>query len=126
MFLSGDLRLDSGATATKKLYVCGSFRFLREIEELEGQLQREKIEYVASKGKDSHGIRGCLEKIDAADIVCVVNPGGYVGRSVSVDIGYAYARGKPIYVTHAIGDPPVMNLLSGVLSRKKLIELLKK
>jgi nucleoside 2-deoxyribosyltransferase len=98
------------------LYVCGSFGFLREIEELEGQLQKESIEYVAPKGRDSHGIRGCLEKIDAADIVYVVNPGGYVGRSVSVDIGYACARGKPIYVTHVIDDPPVMSLLAGVFS----------
>jgi nucleoside 2-deoxyribosyltransferase len=117
--------LHLGLSTTKKLYVCGSFKFLREIEELERKLQRESIEHAISKREDSRGIQGCLEKINRADVVYVVNPGGYVGRSVSVDIGYAYARGKPVYAMHAIDDPPVMNILSGVLSQKELVELLK-
>jgi nucleoside 2-deoxyribosyltransferase len=69
---------------------------------------------------------GCLEKINQADVVYVVNPGGYVGKSVSLDIGYAYAKNKPIYVLHPIGDPPVMSLVKGVLSFKELINLLKR
>jgi nucleoside 2-deoxyribosyltransferase len=108
------------------MYICGSFKFLSEIEELEMELKREGIKYAVSKGTDRGGIRGCLEKIDGADAVYVVNPGGYVGKSVSVDIGYAYARGKPIYATHSIDDPPVTGLLAGVLSHEKLIELLKR
>jgi hypothetical protein len=112
-------------SVTKKLYVCGSFKFLREIEELERKLRRENIVYIISKRSDVRGIRGCLEKIDRADMVYVVNPGGYVGRSVSVDIGYAYARGKPIYAEHAMDDPPVMNILAGVLCHEGLISLLK-
>ena len=82
------------------LYVCGSFRFLREMNELEGMLKEEEIEYLMSKKEDGREILGCIEKIDEADFVYVVNPGGYVGRSVCVDIGYAYARKKPIYVMH--------------------------
>jgi len=114
-----------GLSSTKKLYVCGSSKFLHEIEELEARLRRENVEYLVSKRTSSRGIRGCLEKIDHADIVYVVNPRGYVGRSVSVDIGYAYARGKPVYALHSIDDPPVMDLLTGVLSYAELIELLK-
>ena len=98
---------------------------MREMEELEGKLKEEKIGYRISKKVDSRGILGCLEKIDEADVVYVVNPGGYVGRSVSVDIGYAYARNKPIYVMHPIDDPPVMKLVNGVLSFEELIDLLK-
>lgn len=52
---------------TKKLYICGSFKFLHKIEELEEKLQRENIEYITSKRTDSCGISGCLEKIDGAD-----------------------------------------------------------
>jgi len=110
---------------TKKLYTCGSFKFLREIEELEEKLRREGIQYAVSKRPDNRGMRGCFERIDDADLVYIVNPSGYVERSVSVDIGYAYARGKPIYATHVIDDPPVMNLLAGVLTYERLIELLK-
>jgi len=74
---------------------------------------------------DVCGILGCLEKIDQANVVYVVNPDGYIGKSVSIDIGYAYAKNKPIYVLHPIGDLPVMSLVKGVLSFKELINLLK-
>jgi ABC-type uncharacterized transport system substrate-binding protein len=109
----------------KRVYVCGSFKFLSQIEELEKMLRKESIEFIVSKSLDIHGILGCLEKIDEADVVYVVNPDGYVGKSVSIDIGYAYAKNKPIYVMHPIDDPPVMSLVKGVLSFKELINLLK-
>jgi len=109
----------------KRVYVCGSFRFLSQIEDLENMLRREGIEFVVSKSLNVRGIIGCLEKIDQADIVYVVNPKGYVGKSISVDIGYAYAKNKPIYVMHPIDDPPIMSLVKGVLSFSELINLLK-
>jgi len=109
----------------KQVYVCGSFRFMDKIEELEMMLKKENVEFLVSKNMDVRGILGCLKKIDQADVVYVVNPEGYVGKSVSVDIGYAYARNKPIYVMHPIEDPPVMNLVSDVLSFEELIHLLK-
>ena len=109
----------------KKLYVCGSFRFTREMEELEGRLKKENVEYQISKKMDSRGIMGCLKKIDNADVVYIVNQEGYIGKSVSVDIGYAYARNKPIYVMHLVDDPPVMDLINGILSPKALIDFLK-
>jgi len=110
----------------KKVYVCGSLRFTREIEELEHRLKEEKIKHEASKRKNSHGIRGCLNKIDHADVVYVVDPEGYIGKSVAFNLGYAYAKNKQIYVTHVVDDPPVMDLISGVLSLEELIELIKK
>jgi len=76
----------------KRVYVCGSFRFLDKIEELETMLRKEDIESIVSKTRDARGIVGCLEKIDDADVVYVVNPEGYVGKSVCLDIGYAYAK----------------------------------
>jgi hypothetical protein len=108
----------------KRVYVCGSFRFMNEIIELENKLKRANIEHRISK-MGQHGILGCLKNIDESDIVYVVNPEGYVGRSVCVDIGYAYARKKPIYVMHSIEDPPVMSLTQGVLSFEELIVSLK-
>lgn len=98
---------------------------MREIEELEHQLKKNGIIYETSKKMNSRGILGCLEKIDNADIVYVVNPGGYVGKSVSVDLGYAYAKHKTIVVMNPVDDPPIMNLTNGVLSPKALVEFLK-
>lgn len=40
-----------------------------------------------------------LRKIDLADRVLVVNPGGYVGESTSREIAYARTAGKPISFT---------------------------
>ena len=41
-----------------------------------------------------------LRKIDLADRVLIVNPGGYVGESTRREIAYARATGKPITFTH--------------------------
>lgn len=40
-----------------------------------------------------------LRKIDLADRVLIVNPGGYVGESTRREIAYAHAVGKPITYT---------------------------
>lgn len=109
----------------KRLYVCGSFRFAVEIEQLELKFKEEGIECQVSKKMDSRGILDCLRRIDESDIVYVFNPKGYVGKSVSVDIGYAYAKNKTIFAIDRVDDPPVMDLVSAVLSPKELIDSLK-
>ena len=40
-----------------------------------------------------------LRKIDLADRVLVVNPGGYIGESTSREIAHARATGKPVSFT---------------------------
>jgi hypothetical protein len=109
----------------KRLYICGSFRFASEMAELEHTLKETNIEYQIANKIDARGILGCLKRIDDADVVYVVDPDGYVGKSVCVDIGYAYAKNKSIYVMHAVDDPPLMGLTSGVLSPEALIGFLK-
>lgn len=46
-----------------------------------------------------------LRKIDLADRVLIVNPGGYIGESTRREIAYAEEAGKPIAFT----DPPSNN-----------------
>jgi hypothetical protein len=43
-----------------------------------------------------------LRKIDLADRVLVVNPGGYIGESTSREVAYARAAGKPISFTDPV------------------------
>ena len=109
-----------------RLYVCGSFRFMQQINELEQKLEKENIDLEIPNIKQNHGILNCLEKIDDADVVYVVNPDGYVGKSVCVDMGYAYAKGKPIYVMHSIDDPLLMKMVKRVLSFEELTNFLKR
>lgn len=40
-----------------------------------------------------------LRRIDLADRVLVVNPGGYVGESTTREVAYARSRGKPVSFT---------------------------
>lgn len=109
----------------KRLCVCGSFRFTREMQELERMLEKENIGHQTTNTNDNHGILGCLKRIDDSDIIYIVNPGGYVGNSVCVDTGYAHAKNKPIYILHPLEDPPLMTLVRGTLSFEELINLLK-
>ncbi|QFZ78382.1 hypothetical protein GFH48_38390 [Streptomyces fagopyri] len=43
-----------------------------------------------------------LRKIDLADEVLVVNPGGYIGESTQREIDYAHNLGKPIRYTDPV------------------------
>jgi hypothetical protein len=43
-----------------------------------------------------------LRKIDLADRVLVVNPGGYIGESTSREIAYARATGKRVSFTDPV------------------------
>ena len=43
-----------------------------------------------------------LRKIDLADRVLVINPGGYIGESTSREIAYARAIGKPVSFTDPV------------------------
>ena len=43
-----------------------------------------------------------LRKIDLADRVLIVNPGGYIGDSTRREITYAQEAGKPITFTDAL------------------------
>ncbi|MDD3647529.1 MAG: hypothetical protein PHS44_03470 [Candidatus Dojkabacteria bacterium] len=66
-----------------------------------------------------------FEKIDEADCVYVISKRGYVGNSVSMEIGYAYAKGRHIYSTEPIEDWPLAGMVSEVLGPEEFIKRLK-
>ena len=87
--------------------ICGSTRFRAEIAEVNRQLTLEgKIVLApgvfthdgdALTGEDKERLdRLHLEKIDLADEVVVVNPGGYIGESTCKEIDYAMRCRKRI------------------------------
>ena len=67
-----------------------------------------------------------FERIDAADVVYVYNPQGYVGNSVLTEIGYSFGRGKPIYSSEPIQDPLIAGLIDKIIPKAKLVDELKK
>lgn len=91
----------------KIVTVCGSMKFLPLIQEVSEQLELEKgyavigiIPHVLDRPlTDEEADRlSALHrvKIDLADAVFIVNPGGYIGKSVRTEIEYARAAGKEV------------------------------
>ena len=91
----------------KVVVICGSYRFerlmLEEAERLEleegyaviGVLPHVLDRELTLEEKELLGSIH-LDKIDLADSVYVVNPDGYIGKSVSKEIAYAMEKGKEI------------------------------
>ena len=87
--------------------ICGSTRFVAEMRAANRDLTLAGVIVVApteTNGLITDEQRTALgalhlRKIDLADRVLVVNPGGYVGESTSREIAYARATGKPVSFT---------------------------
>ena len=98
--------------------ICGSIRFVNEMSAANRDLTFAGVIVVAPgvfPGPGDHEAGDVLtdeqktaldalhlRKIDLADRVLVVNPGGYVGESTSREIAYARATGKPVSFTDPV------------------------
>ena len=90
--------------------LCGSTRFVAELRAVNCELTlagvivvapTEAGEVVTEEEKAALDAIH-LRKIDLADRVLVVNPGGYIGESTSREIAYARSTGTPISFTHPV------------------------
>lgn len=92
--------------------LCGSTRFAQEFRAanwdltLAGMIVVAPAEFeragnqITDEQKDALGALH-FAKIDLADRVMVVNPGGYIGESARREIHYAHQTGKPVEYTEA-------------------------
>ena len=113
------MREDAGADARPQVVcLCGSTRFVEQLRAVNRDLtlagaivlapaELEHADGPAGDQQLSDEERAALgalhlAKIDLADRVVVVNPGGYVGESTRREIRYAHDAGKPVEYT----DPP--------------------
>lgn len=95
--------------------ICGSTRFAEEMLAANHDLTFAGV-IVVAPGVFSHSepemsitdqqkaALGALHrhKIDLADRVLVINPGGYIGESTTREIAYARAAGKPVEFTEPV------------------------
>ena len=90
--------------------ICGSARFVDEMRAVNRELTFAGVIVVApgeADGLITDEQKTALDalhlrKIDLADRVLVVSPGGYVGESTSREIAYARAIGKPVSFTDPV------------------------
>ncbi len=91
----------------KTVVLCGSMHFLPLIQETAERLELEEgfsvipiVPHVLNRDltEEEKALLGeiHLHKIDLADAVFIVNPGGYIGQSVHTEIEYAKRTGKEI------------------------------
>jgi hypothetical protein len=107
----GLVRDFGGRPRPRIVVLCGSTRFR---DEFRAQERRLSLEGVIATGPGTFGHCGDpiteddkvrldelhKRKIDLADEVLIVNPGGYIGDSTRSEIAYAESLGKPIsYLT---------------------------
>lgn len=97
--------------------ICGSTRFVAEMNAANQALTFQGVIVVAPgvfAGASGEPISAeqkaaldalHLRKIDLADRVLVVDPGGYLGDSTRREIAYARAAGKPVSFTHSASPP---------------------
>ncbi|NIY94640.1 nucleotide pyrophosphohydrolase [Vibrio diazotrophicus] len=106
---------------SKSVYVAGSFKNLEQMQAVRGSLIEAGIQTSISEPLQQSGIDGCLQRIREADITYILNFGGYVGKSVAMDIGYALGLGKPVYALEPIADPDITHLLKRVVNPDEII-----
>lgn len=65
-----------------------------------------------------------LEAISRSDLLYVINPKGYIGKSVALEIGYAISRDTPVYSLEKPNDTVFLPFVKSEKSVKILKQLL--
>jgi len=66
-----------------------------------------------------------LQKIDQCSTIYIIADKGYVGASVTLEVGYAHAKQKTIVSTEVIQEPAVRGLVHMVLPEDDFLRYLK-
>ena len=64
---------------------------------------------------------GHFPEIDAADVLYMVTPDGYIGTSVTIEATYAYAKGKKVISSESVSELAVRALVSEVLTPDEFV-----
>jgi hypothetical protein len=65
-------------------------------------------------------------EIDESEIVYALLPGGYIGCSVTIELAYAYAKGKRIVVSEPPSEFAVRPMVSEVCSSEEFLARFKR
>jgi hypothetical protein len=117
--------------------ISASVRFKKKIMELEEGLKSVgKIVYFPildldlppeciNEDKKCKLVLDFFNKIDQCSILYVLNPDGYIGLSVAMEIGYAYAKKKQIIAQNKEIDIGIKPLIAQYLNESEFISHLK-
>ena len=115
----------------KSVYIAGSRKFYDEIEELVETLQAKgvKAETVGKWDKaekdtlesEKAALLRAFERINDFDLVYVYSKEGYIGKTVAMEIAYAYARGKEIISLEEVKELSAQGLVNKIMDEEELV-----
>lgn len=118
----------------KVICLSASLRFEEEIEKVISQSKDVGIEvlfpnFPVTEGKSELTIERMRElcqdhfnAISQAEALYVINPGGYIGTLVKIEIGYALGKDKPVYFSHKTDSIDLDSLSTGIVPLDSLEE----
>lgn len=129
-------------SAPVKVTIAGSYRkhfdriveAKREFEEQGAEVLRPRTETVAASDSELVRLEGDpddlrevreaqFEAIRGADVLYVVNPGGYVGSAATIEVGYAHRGGTPVVTSEPPFEADVAVLVAAVGSPAQAMDL---
>ncbi|NOQ37427.1 hypothetical protein GQ472_00935 [archaeon] len=119
----------------KSVFLAGSRKFFDDIEKSVLVLKNNNIN-VATAGKwdntqedslesEKSALLRAFKEIDRSDIVYIYAVEGHIGKTVAMEIAYAYARKKELIALHEIEDFSAQALISKVIDISELVEYCK-
>jgi hypothetical protein len=115
----------------KSVYIAGSRKFHADIEKLVQQLREYKIN-ASNAGKwnraqpdttesEKRALLDAFRKIDEFDICYIYARDGYIGRTVAMEIAYAYSRKKELISSHKIEELSAQGLVARIMNPEELV-----
>ena len=115
-----------------KIFIVGSRKYHSEIQHLCKELNKKGVKASTAgewnpKIKDTFqsekkALLKAFKKISASDIVYIYAKEGYVGKTVAMEIAYAYARNKKIISSEKIHELSAQALIIKVENTDKFLE----
>jgi hypothetical protein len=119
----------------KSVFVAGSRKFHKEIQTLLENLKENHITaYVAGRWDESKAdtlenerkrLLSAFERIEKTDICYVYSKEGYIGKTVAMEIAFAFSRKKEIISSEDISELSAQALITRTMNGKELIDYCK-
>ena len=116
----------------KTVFVASSRKYYADVREIKGRLDSAGVkgfypyfdmpdEKITDEEKKKITMRHFPE-LDECDAIYVYAKDGYVGYSVTIEVAYAYAKGKEVYSSEPIKELAVQAMVSRVMTPAEFVE----
>lgn len=115
----------------KAIFIAGSRKFYQEIDSLVKSLDQKGFSaFTPSKPKLSNqfeiekkALFDAFKLIEKSDFIYVFAKNGYIGKTVAMEMAYAYAKGKKIVASDEITELSARALVNEVITADELLNV---